>query len=200
MALAFGASAPLAAPAVADPASPPSLSIGIDDGRAKARGGEELTYTVKVANTGAAGIEGLRLTQSLPPGLRFTSADHDGRQADQVVTWTVTVPAGKDVTVTSRGVVEQVPRGTTRLASSACAYTAGQDRPAVCSTDSDALDATALATASPEGSTWWYWAAGVLAAVAVVVAVLLFRRRRKEAATAGARVPAGRAVEHEETV
>ncbi|GAA4552188.1 hypothetical protein [Amycolatopsis samaneae] len=186
VALLLGASMPLAIPASADPASPPSLSIGIDDGRANAAAGDELAYTVKVANTGAADLAGLKLVQNLPPGLRFTSADHDGRRDGQSVTWTVTVPAGKDLTVTSRGVVEPVPKGTTRLASSVCAQVAGQDRPAVCSTDSDALDATALAAASTGESPWWYWVVSALVVLAVLAAVLLVRGRRREAARAGA--------------
>ncbi|WP_188317001.1 DUF11 domain-containing protein [Solihabitans fulvus] len=184
-AAALGAPVLLVQPATADPAAPPSLSISIDDGQQKVGRGAELTYLVKISNMGTSTVDGLRLTQSMPPGLRFVSADHDGRQGDQLIEWTVSLPPNSDVTVVGKGKLDSVPSGTTRLAASACAYVGGEDRPTVCSTDSDELDATALAAAPGSSTGWWYWAGGILVALAAAAAAaVLIRRRRPAAATA----------------
>ncbi|MEU4804267.1 hypothetical protein [Actinosynnema sp. NPDC023587] len=162
------------------------LSISIDNAHDQVRGGDELAYEITVRNTGSSDVEGLRVSQSVPPGLRVVTADQDGRTSETSVEWTATVPAGKDLTLTDKAVFDTAPDGTARLASSVCAYRPGETRPLVCSTDSDEL--AAAVPASAQSSAWWWppvLAVVVLAVVVLAVAVgafALFRRRRRHRA------------------
>lgn len=57
----------------------PQLSIAVDNGRTTAAAGDKLTYTIAVHNLGTADIADLHVSQSMPTGLKFTSADSAGK-------------------------------------------------------------------------------------------------------------------------
>ncbi|MEU4829852.1 hypothetical protein [Streptosporangium sp. NPDC023615] len=175
----------------------PSLSIDIDNGRTSVEEGDRLTYVVTVRNTGTSRVRGLDLTQSLPPGLTFVSADGHGTATKERVRWTADVPAGKAVTFRTVAEVGATPEDLLRLASIACASTEGSDRPIVCATHSDQLPAGAAAaeaahvTAHPVTSRLWYVAggAGLLALVLVVLPVVRRGRGRRRLRRSSERQP-----------
>ncbi|MBD5784737.1 PKD domain-containing protein [Cellulosimicrobium terreum] len=68
----------------------PDLVTTIDDGRTEVGAGEDVEYTVTVANTGEAGATGVDLTVTVPTGASFVSASHGGTYADGTVTWPAT--------------------------------------------------------------------------------------------------------------
>ncbi|MEU8384641.1 hypothetical protein, partial [Streptosporangium sp. NPDC048865] len=125
---------------------PPTLSIGVDNGRTSARKGDRLTYTVTVRNIGTTDARGLHLTQSLPEGLRFLSADRGGRARPGQVTWAVDLKAGRNATVHTTAEVQDTPGHLLRLATVACASAMKGGRPIVCATHSDRLPSLAWRT------------------------------------------------------
>ncbi|MFT4260738.1 hypothetical protein [Microbacterium sp.] len=66
------------------------LVITKDDGITATKVGAEYTYTITVTNTLVAeAVSGAVVTDTLPEGLEFVSADADGTAAGQSVTWTL---------------------------------------------------------------------------------------------------------------
>ncbi|MBD8078372.1 PKD domain-containing protein [Cellulosimicrobium arenosum] len=65
----------------------PDLVTTVDDGRTEVGAGEDVTYTVTVANTGEAGATGVDLTVAVPAGASFVAASDGGTFADGTVTW-----------------------------------------------------------------------------------------------------------------
>lgn len=164
----------------------PSLSISIDNGRTAAEEGDRLTYAVKVRNTGATRARDLELTQTLPTGLRFVSADGRGSASKGQVRWSVDVAPGKEATFHTVAEVGATPEDLLRLASIACASAEGSDRPIVCATHSDQLPAGAAAAeaahvaAHPVSSRLGYVGLGAGAGLlALVLAGLLLLRRSR---------------------
>lgn len=142
---------PLAATAAASSvgaaASPAQLSIAIDNGRTAVRVGDKLTYRITVQNLGQHRIAGLRVTQSLPPGLIFGSADSRGVSKAGQVSWRLDLKAGAKATVETTTTVSKTPDTLLRLASVACASISAKGSPNVCAADSDQLPAGASAAA-----------------------------------------------------
>lgn len=164
-------------------AGPPTLSIGVDNGRTSAEKGDRLTYTVTLRNIGANDARGLHLTQTLPDGLRFVSADHGGKARPGQVTWAVDLKAGRNATVHTTAEVRDTPDHLLRLATVACASVMRDGRPIVCATHSDRLPAGAVAeaeaarAAAPPVNRLWYAGAGLL--VLILTGVLAARRARR---------------------
>ncbi|WP_030912859.1 DUF11 domain-containing protein [Streptosporangium amethystogenes] len=165
-------------------AAVPSLSISIDNGRTTAEEGDRLTYTVTVRNVGTTRARGLDLTQTLPTGLKFVSADGRGSASKGQVHWSVDVPPGKDATFHTTAEVGATPEDLLRLASIACASIEGSDKPIVCATHSDQLPAGAAAEAAaheaagPVTSRLWYAGAGAALLALLLTGLLLLRRAR----------------------
>ncbi|OLF15184.1 DUF11 domain-containing protein [Actinophytocola xanthii] len=164
---------------------PPQLSIAVDNERTEVEPGDTLDYTVTVRNLGATEVKALLVTQTVPTGLRFESADPAGATDADGITWTVALKANGEATVRSRMTVVATPPELLRLATVACARLTGNDPPIVCAAHTAQLPAAASRTASQpaadSGLPVWQIAAGAAAlAVATAVAVfLLVRRRRK---------------------
>ncbi|MGV9775709.1 hypothetical protein [Streptosporangium sp. NPDC003464] len=165
----------------------PTLSISVDNGRTSARQGDRLSYTVTVRNTGTTDADDLRLTQSLPAGLKLLSADRHGEAEPGRVVWTVDLKAGKDTAFHTTAEVQATPDDLLRLATVACASTEAADRPIVCATHSDELPAGAAAAAAaahgaavPAALRPWYLlaAAGTLILVAFGLRTGLLARLR----------------------
>jgi uncharacterized repeat protein (TIGR01451 family) len=129
-------------------AKSPQLSITVDDGRADAKPGDELRYTLTVTNLGGDRVEDLRVTQTVPTGARLRSADRAGRASEGTVAWTVDVAPGRSTTVTtSLTLARELPADLLRLATVGCASTSAKAPPVVCASDSDELPAGAAAAA-----------------------------------------------------
>ncbi|MEV7005461.1 hypothetical protein [Streptosporangium sp. NPDC051022] len=161
----------------------PKLSIGIDNGRTAAREGDRLTYTVTVHNIGTTDARRLRLAQTMPPGLKFVSADGHGTVRKGEVAWTVDLPAGEDATFHTTAQVLATPEDLLRLATIACASTGENTRPIVCAAHSDQLPAGAAAAAAQEASPAsgrpWYLPAGAALLTAVAFGAWALVRRGK---------------------
>ncbi|MBM9477524.1 DUF11 domain-containing protein [Nakamurella flavida] len=188
-----------AAPAAPAPAGP-QLSIAVDDGRDTAAEGDQLAYTVTVTNLGTDAVAGLRISQLLPTGTTFVSADQDGVQDGGTVVWQQDLAASEVFTARVVATVGAPAAGELRLAGVACAALAADQPPLVCASDSDQLPAGAAADAAQaaaagasggdaaavmgDGPRWWWFAggAGVLVLVGAATA-LTVRHRRSDVAT-----------------
>ncbi|MFJ8043943.1 hypothetical protein ACIRBX_25925 [Kitasatospora sp. NPDC096147] len=181
----------LAAPALlpspataADP--PPRLSLTLDDGRDRARPGDELTWTVTVRNLGHTRLTDLRITQQLPAGAApAPSLSTDGTPTVTVdhgtATWdglTLEPDATRQLRVSAT--LGDDPSSPTRAATTACAHTAGSTVPLACASDLDLLPVAGTTTPSPL-PTAVPIAAGALGLAALA---LLHRRRSRRAAAA----------------
>jgi uncharacterized repeat protein (TIGR01451 family) len=173
------------APSAAASTAGPQLGIAITDGRTSAAEGDQLTYTTKIRNLGTSAVKGLKISESMPVGLRFVSADHGGAAGDGQVAWVADLAAGEELTLTAVARVGRTPQTQLRLATVACATAKGGTRPLVCATHSDLLPAGAAAAGidQPTSHRVWY-GIGALTAVGIALAafVLLRRRRRSHPA------------------
>lgn len=174
---------PAGAATAAAGAAAPQLSIAIDNGRTSVRSGDTLTYVVTVRNLGTVDAVGLLVSQSMPIGLTFGSADPPATTRSGGVGWVSDLAAGGEVVFRSTATVSDTPTDLFRLASVACAATSADGPPVVCATHSDQLPAGATAEAArPTDATSstvdrrWYLAGGG-ALVAATGLALLIRRR-----------------------
>lgn len=164
----------------------PQLSIAIDNGRTSTAAGDSLTYTIDIRNLGTTEVSQLGVTQSVPAGLTFESADSAGSAAAEVVTWRIDLKPSATATVHSTMTVGATPADLLRLATVACARMSSDDPPIVCAAHSDQLPAGAAAAARAQSRTaaspsWtdsgkWYLVGGI-AVLVVVLAILWIRRR-----------------------
>jgi len=164
----------------------PQLSIAIDDGRTSASAGDTLTYAITVRNLGPTQVTGLQVTQSVPTGLTFGSADAAGEAKSQTVTWVVVLPPTGAAILHTTMSVTATTKELLRLATVACASLSATPPPIVCASDSDLLpagrQAAAATTTAPQrdassGGRGWYIGGIVLFLAAA--AVLVARRRRR---------------------
>jgi uncharacterized repeat protein (TIGR01451 family) len=172
-------------------AGAPRLSIAVDNGRTTTAAGDVLEYSITIRNLDSTDVEGLAVTQTVPDGLRFESADAEGVLSDKSINWKTTLPAGGEAVHHSTMTVLDTSADLLRLATVACAHTAPQDVPIVCASHSDQLpagaaaaEATRAVSAPTISSTlrWWYLTALAGLFCAGVAAVLTVRRRRKRQA------------------
>lgn len=146
----------LAGQAVPAHAAPPApqLSISVDNGRATARAGDKLSYTITVTNLGAKSVTDLVVSQTVPAGATLVSADGKGQRKSHAVTWVVDVKASAKATVHSTLTVARgTPKDLLRLATVACAKVTAKGPPLVCAADSDQLPAGAAAEAASAQAT-----------------------------------------------
>ena len=195
--LAIGCCAPAYARAAPADATP-QLSIAVNDGGSSAAVGDTLAYTITVRNLGVAPVAGLTITQSLPAGMHFASADPAGTATSAGRTWRIALDATGTAVMHTTMPVLKTPDQLLRLATVACATAAHTTRPIVCASHSDQLPAGAAQAAkvakeakasaqvtkpaAPVGFGWWIGLAGTVLLVAGT-ALVLIRRRKAHAAT-----------------
>jgi uncharacterized repeat protein (TIGR01451 family) len=163
------------APKPSAEATGPLLSIAVDNGRTAVAAGDELTYTVKVRNLGTTETKQLEISQSLPAGLTFVSADHGGAARDGRVTWSVDLKPGQESPLATVARVGETPSELLRLATVACATAKGGSKPLVCATHSDLLPAGAAAGRVHQSTP-------ALVVLGLAAVLLIRRRRRRRAA------------------
>ena len=170
----------------------PGLRISIGDGRTAVQAGDRITYTVLVQNSGARRSPPLRITQTLPPGLRFVSASRHGAAEAGSVIWHADLPAGGKDTFSLQAQVTRSAVQQSRLAAVACAALAGSRTPIVCAAHLDRLPGVPAAAsgrraATATASTLPSYAIGVLAVLAAALLVIFaglrvrVRARRRRA-------------------
>lgn len=181
-------SAPVWASAQPVKSTPPQLSIAVDNGVQATDKGDKLTYAVTVTNLGSDKIEDLVVTQTVPVGSTFVSADSDGAHAKQAVSWELNLKATKKVVLHTSLKVASTPDSLLRLATVVCAQVTTKGTPIVCASDSDLLPAGAAAELTAvrvdpaswgqvvTDRRWWFGGAGLVGVIAAG-AVLLPRRR-----------------------
>ena len=113
----------------------PDLVVTVDDGRDVLRPGDEVTWTVTVANVGDQGATGVVLTDAFPSSLLENVAVSGGgtlNPATGEVRWEVgDLPAGEAVTFTVTGtVIPELPFGAESLPHDAVATDDGTNGPA----------------------------------------------------------------------
>jgi uncharacterized repeat protein (TIGR01451 family) len=176
----------------------PQLSIAVDNGRSSAAVGDTPTYTITISNLGTAKIDELVVTQSVPTGLNFMSADSAGIDKARMVSWRIDLKASGKATLHTTMTISPTPTDLLRLATVACASMATNGPPIVCATHSDQLPAGADAqagqakvkaatgagtAATSTGRNGWYAAGGLGGIVLVMgafVALTLRRRRARD--------------------
>jgi uncharacterized repeat protein (TIGR01451 family) len=156
----------------------PGLRISIGDGRNTAQAGDRLTYTILVQNSGAHRSPPLKITQTMPSGLRFISASGHGVVKAGSVTWHADLPAGGKDTFSLQAQVTRSAARQSRLAAVACAALAGSRTPIVCAAHLDRLPgalaaAPARRAATPAARTLPSYTVGVLAVLAAAVLAVL---------------------------
>jgi uncharacterized repeat protein (TIGR01451 family) len=166
----------------------PQLSIAVDSNRTSAAVGDVLPYAITIRNLGGTAITGLKISQSVPTGLRFKSADLAGKAHPLSIEWSVNLKAGGTATVHSTMTVTNTPPELLRLATVACARSIAKAPPIVCAAHSAQLPAGALAeraaAQAPDHDavkTEYVAGAGGVLAVGAAVVVITRRRRRKTA-------------------
>jgi len=160
----------------------PGITISVGDGRAAARAGDELTYTVIVRNSGAVNVPRLKVTQTLSAGLQFVSASADGVAASGHVNWSARLPVGGERTFRVVARVTRTPATLLRLAAVACATLPGASGPIVCAAHLDRLPAATAAApaaraAHSTGDVLPYTAAGVAVLALGLLTAIVARRR-----------------------
>jgi uncharacterized repeat protein (TIGR01451 family) len=161
----------------------PELSVSISDGHVAARAGDELTYLVRVRNSGTVAVPRLKVTQTLSAGLEFLSASDKGVATSGLVSWSAGLPVDGERTFRVVTRVTRTPTTLLRLAAVACVALPGSGRPIVCAAHLDRLPAAAAAAkpASHSGHSMGngpaYTAAG-LAVLALALGLVTVARRR----------------------
>ncbi len=56
--------------------------------------GDKITYTINVTNTGTVGIENIKVSDKIPEGTKFISAENDATQEENEVNWEIAEIAG----------------------------------------------------------------------------------------------------------
>ncbi len=78
-----------------------TVTIAKTDNRTTAAPGEVLQYVITLTNTSSVAATAITVTDTLPSGVTFLSASHNGQLNGQTVTWTNGgVPANSSVTLT----------------------------------------------------------------------------------------------------
>jgi uncharacterized repeat protein (TIGR01451 family) len=163
----------------------PRLSISVTDGRTAVKPGDQLTYLVSIQNSGVRDTPHLKITQTLPAGLKFVSASGHGVVAGGQVAWSAGLAAGRTETFRVVTQVTRTPARMLRLAAVACAAAQGSSRPIVCAAHLDRLPAAAaVSTTRASGSSGLpplgYAGAGLgVLALGGVLATLYGRRIRR---------------------
>ncbi|WP_181157574.1 DUF11 domain-containing protein [Microbacterium sp. MYb62] len=177
----------------------PTITFGKTVDRVTAAIGDTLTYTVRVANTGGADAANVAVTDALPDGVTFVSADNGGIGLDDVVSWTIpSLTAGSSVdlhitatidatasagTVTNRVIVTPPP-GTPPAtveypcaddATRSCASTEIPPTPDV-PTKPKKGGSTSLASTGAEASPLWALSGAGLLALGTLLLIGLRRR------------------------
>ena len=99
----------------------PQLSISVDNGKTSVGTGDTLDYTVTLENLGGADVAGLRITQTMPSGMAFGSADVGGIFQNEQVKWDVDLAKGATAVFHTTATVGVPEPQLLRLATVACA-------------------------------------------------------------------------------
>ena len=123
------------------------LSLTKSDSPNNVTAGEDLTYTINVANAGPSTAHNVTVTDPLPGGLSFVSADNGGTLAGGTVTWNLgDIEAGDSVAL--QLVVHVNSNRTTNLSNTATATTTTTDTAGGNNADTEATTVTTSADLS----------------------------------------------------
>ena len=123
------------------------LSLSKSDSPNNVVAGEDLTYTIDVTNAGPSTAHNVTVTDPLPGGVSFVSADHGGSLGGGNVTWSLgDVAAG--TTVSLQLVVHVNSNRTTNLSNTATATTSTTETAPGNNADTEATNVTTSADLS----------------------------------------------------
>jgi uncharacterized repeat protein (TIGR01451 family) len=160
----------------------PGLTVSISDGRVSAQAGDELTYTLRVHNSGTAAAPRFTVTQAMSAGLELLSASDHGIVKNGQVSWSAGLPVGGTRTFRVVTRVTKTPATLLRLAAIACVALPGGSRPVICASHLDRLPSAAAKPASRSGGSGTRdaleYTAGGLAVLALGLLAAIVARRR----------------------
>ncbi|GIH25451.1 hypothetical protein Aph01nite_37610 [Acrocarpospora phusangensis] len=166
---------------------PPALNIAIDNGHTSVRQGDRLTYTIKIANTGAAATPVLRVFQALVPGLELISSTPAGTVTAKNIEWNKSLAAGEKAEFNVTAEVGELEAQLQRLTVVACAADKSSERSIVCAAHSDRVPAAGGPVQSQVPGTSaseWYIAVGGLGLLVATGVFVGWRLRRRKPARA----------------
>ncbi len=172
-----------AAAATPPPSAAPDLSVSLASDADAVAAGDDLTYTAEIVNRGEA--VDARIVLEPPTFVELLKVDDGGTLADNVATWTSTLPAKATTTVTVTATVADIPGTERRATALVSVYVNGATTPLIRSASADRIagvDDEPSTTPEPQGMPpWALTAIGVVLAIAAVVIVVVVLRRRRPA-------------------
>ncbi len=174
----------------------PALSIEVADGLDGMEPGEETEYTVTVRNDGDEAVEGLVVSQGVPPEMELVETDGErvgepGGALDGLAVWEVDLDPGEEAVGRTKVRLEDPGEKLWRVAVTVCAQPGAQSPPLVCATDANLLPETpdaepadpaeAAASTPRTGPPVDAGTGAVLAGLVVGVGIVYFLWRRRTA-------------------
>lgn len=173
-----------AAPVPGIPVTPmvPLLRVTMSDGVAAPKPGDRLTYAITITDRDTVPLPmDVRLTA--PGDLGDIAVGDGGSLTGRLLSWPASLTPGQAVAV---HFTAKVGDATMRLATTACAYLSGSDRPTACASD---LDTVVL----PGDGIGWGSIGGSFALVAIAAGAVLTLRRRRAVVAPSAAAPSATA-------
>ena len=132
----------------------PALSIEVTDGLDGMEPGEVTEYTVTLRNDGEKKVEGIFLSQGLPPEMKLVETDGErygkpGGALEDLAVWTVDLKPGESATGRTKARLDDPGEKVWRVAATACAQEGEDSPPVVCATDANLIPRTPEPSASP---------------------------------------------------
>ncbi|WP_017622369.1 DUF11 domain-containing protein [Nocardiopsis chromatogenes] len=125
----------------------PALSIEVTDGLDGMEPGDVTEYTVTLRNDGEEKVEGIFLSQGLPPEMELVETDGErygkpGGALEDLAVWTVDLGPGESATGRTEARLADPGEKVWRVAATACAQEREDSPPVVCATDANLIPRT----------------------------------------------------------
>ncbi|MDA2814257.1 hypothetical protein O4J56_26650 [Nocardiopsis sp. RSe5-2] len=132
----------------------PALSIEVTDGLDGIEPGDVTEYSVTLRNDGEEKVEGVFLSQGLPPEMELVETDGErydkpGGALEDLAVWTVDLKPGESTTGRTKARLSDPGEKVWRVAATACAQESEDSPPVVCATDANVIPRPPEPSASP---------------------------------------------------
>ncbi|MDA2807987.1 hypothetical protein [Nocardiopsis suaedae] len=125
----------------------PALSIEVTDGLDGMEPGDVTEYTVTLRNDGEEKLDGIFLSQGIPPEMELVETDGErygkpGGALEDLAVWTVDLKPGESATGRTKARLADPGEKVWRVAATACAQESEDSPPVVCATDANLIPRT----------------------------------------------------------